>query len=55
MKLKDQDTGEELHFDHNDWIESTNENPEGAVELPVVRPDLHPVTGKLNDWIEINQ
>ena len=46
MKLKDQDTGEELHFDHNDWIESTNENPEGAAELPVVRPDLHPVTGR---------
>lgn len=46
MKLKDQDTGEELHFDYNDWVESTNENPEGAVELPAIRPDLHPVTGE---------
>ena len=48
MKLKDQDTGEELHFEFNDWIESTMDNPEGAVELPVIRPDLQPLKGTDN-------
>lgn len=46
MKLKDHDTGEEFILEHNDWIESTNENPEGAMELPLSRPDLQPLKGK---------
>ncbi|KAL4236113.1 retinal rod cell development [Mactra antiquata] len=43
LKLKDQDTGEEFILEHNDWIESTNENCEGAIELPLFRPDLQPL------------
>ncbi len=46
MKLKDTHTGEELHFEHNDWIESSLENPEGATERPVIRPDMQPLKGK---------
>jgi len=45
MKLKDQDTGEEFILEHNDWIESTNENPDGVTELALARPDIAPFKG----------
>ena len=47
MKLKDHETGEEFVLDHNDWIESTNENPEGVVEIALPRPDLPPLKGTI--------
>ncbi|KAK3579121.1 hypothetical protein CHS0354_022141 [Potamilus streckersoni] len=43
LKLKDQDTGEELHFDYKDWMESTEDNPGGFLEIPAVRPDIPPM------------
>ncbi|KAL3869892.1 hypothetical protein ACJMK2_042519 [Sinanodonta woodiana] len=43
LKLKDQDTGEELHFDYKDWMESTEDNPGGFLELPAARPDILPM------------
>ncbi|WAR22969.1 LOXH1-like protein [Mya arenaria] len=47
MKLKDQDTGEEFIVEHNDLIESTNENTEGVAEIALPRPDIAPLKDQI--------
>ncbi|XP_070194990.1 lipoxygenase homology domain-containing protein 1-like isoform X2 [Littorina saxatilis] len=43
LKLKDLDTGEEFHFDDPIKVESSPSSPDGATELPAIRPDIAPL------------
>ncbi|KAJ8306150.1 hypothetical protein KUTeg_016695 [Tegillarca granosa] len=43
VKLKDQDTGEEFNFECNKTLEGSDNNPNGKIELPAVRPDIEPL------------
>jgi hypothetical protein len=45
LKVKDIETGEEFVFDDKVKVESSPENPHGAVELPAIRPDIAPLPG----------
>ena len=46
MNMKDDDTGQEFHFNYNDWLKSSIDNPTGATELAAIRPDIPPLSGK---------
>ncbi|KAI8774235.1 lipoxygenasey domain-containing protein 1 [Biomphalaria glabrata] len=43
IKLKDSDTKQEFNFEHNNWVQVSEENQNGTVELAAVRPDLNPL------------
>ncbi|KAK3092113.1 hypothetical protein FSP39_025311 [Pinctada imbricata] len=43
VKVKDNDTKEELQFIYNDLLTCTEDNPDGSVELPAIRPDIAPL------------
>ena len=40
------DTGQEFHFDENLKLESTPQSPDGATEVPAIRPDIAPLPGQ---------
>ena len=40
------DTGQEFHFDENLKLESTPQSPDGATEVPAIRPDITPLPGQ---------
>ncbi|XP_012939779.1 lipoxygenase homology domain-containing protein 1 isoform X2 [Aplysia californica] len=43
IKLKDKDTKQEFNFEYSNWIQSTNDNLDGLVEIPAIRPDIAPL------------
>ena len=45
IKLKDDVTGQEFHFTHNDWVRAEEEGVPAQIELPAIRPDLAPLEG----------
>ena len=47
--MKDHDTLQEVILNVNKELGGTEENPDGSLELPVIRPDLSPLQGK-NIW-----
>lgn len=46
--MKELATGDELRFSVEMWLEKTDENPEIAVELPAIWPDVPPLPCKLS-------
>ncbi len=59
--MKNDTTGQEFHFFPEDKVAVTEDNPEGMVELPAIRPDLPPLesgytllTASIYKWAVIN-
>jgi len=46
--MRNLSNGDELRFPVEMWLERTDENPEIALELPSVWPDIPPVPCKLD-------
>ena len=46
MKLKDKDSWQEFNFDFNNWVQSSDDNLEGIIEMPTIRPDIAPLSGR---------
>ncbi|CAL1540914.1 unnamed protein product [Lymnaea stagnalis] len=44
IKLKDADTNQEFSFDFSNWVQPTEDNQSGMVELAAIRPDLVPLS-----------
>ena len=46
MKLKNVASGQEFHFDYGKMLKKEKGDSQIVVELPAIRPDIAPLTGK---------